>query len=281
MRARNLKPSFFSNEDLGECEPLARLLFEGLWCMADAEGRLENRPKRIKAQVLPFDDCDIVKLLGQLESKGFIESYTASGVACIQVVNFLRHAKPHPKERSTLPSKPEKGSAQPNPKVHGSEVMGAESLLLNPEVLNVEAAPKSEASYSGQAADENSPGWLARVWCNEYRGPFLADKDARKVSAAFAEWIESGVMSSQRIRDGTAAKRDRTESLLEFKKRLTGGAHGQSRGSVGSVSRVRNDETEADRAIAARTIRCGEAPNPGSQDSKAPSRSGSIDRKNR
>lgn len=35
MRARNIKPGFFSNDLLPECEPLARLLFIGLWCMAD------------------------------------------------------------------------------------------------------------------------------------------------------------------------------------------------------------------------------------------------------
>ena len=53
MRARNLKPGFFKNDALAECDPLARILFEGLWCMADREGRLECHPKRIKAEILP------------------------------------------------------------------------------------------------------------------------------------------------------------------------------------------------------------------------------------
>ena len=48
-RARNIKPGFFANENLAECDPLARLLFAGLWCLADREGRLEDRPKRIAA----------------------------------------------------------------------------------------------------------------------------------------------------------------------------------------------------------------------------------------
>ena len=29
MRSRNLKPGFFKNELLAECDPLARILFEG------------------------------------------------------------------------------------------------------------------------------------------------------------------------------------------------------------------------------------------------------------
>jgi len=46
-RSRNIKPGFFRNEMLAECSPLARLLFAGLWCLADRFGRLEDRPKRI------------------------------------------------------------------------------------------------------------------------------------------------------------------------------------------------------------------------------------------
>jgi hypothetical protein len=53
-RSRNIKPGFFLNDELAECEPLARILFAGLWCIADREGRLEDRPKRIKAEVLPY-----------------------------------------------------------------------------------------------------------------------------------------------------------------------------------------------------------------------------------
>ena len=37
-RSRNIKPGFFKNEHLAECQPLARLLFIGLWTLADREG---------------------------------------------------------------------------------------------------------------------------------------------------------------------------------------------------------------------------------------------------
>ena len=62
MRARNIKPGFFKNEALADCDLQARLLFVGLWCMADREGRMEYRPKRIKIEVLPYDNCNIEKL---------------------------------------------------------------------------------------------------------------------------------------------------------------------------------------------------------------------------
>ena len=71
-RARNIKPGFFKNDILAECNPLARILFAGLWCEADREGRLEDRPKRLKAEYLPYDQCDIGTLLDELEKHDFV-----------------------------------------------------------------------------------------------------------------------------------------------------------------------------------------------------------------
>ena len=52
MRIRTRKPAFFKDEDLADLPPLTRLFFQGLWPMADRDGRLENRPRLIKAEVL-------------------------------------------------------------------------------------------------------------------------------------------------------------------------------------------------------------------------------------
>lgn len=98
MRCRNIKYAFFIHDVLPKCEPLARLLFIGLWCMSDRRGRLEERPQKIRLQLMPCDPCDIEALLGQLEQHGFIIRYTTNGLKCIQVVNFLKHQHPHFKE---------------------------------------------------------------------------------------------------------------------------------------------------------------------------------------
>lgn len=111
-RARNIKPGFFKNDLLAECSPMARLLFIGLWTMADREGRLEDRPKRIKGEVFPYDNCDVNKLLNELMSKrdcdgseAFIIRYKANNKPFIQVVNFVKHQNPHLKEiASTIPA---------------------------------------------------------------------------------------------------------------------------------------------------------------------------------
>lgn len=129
MRARNIKPGFFKNEELAELSPLTRILFAGLWCMADREGRLEDRPKRIKAEILPYDsllNCDgyensgtknamckktggegheINSMLDALASKQFILRYSVHGEHYIQISNFTKHQSCNVKENvSTIPA---------------------------------------------------------------------------------------------------------------------------------------------------------------------------------
>lgn len=104
-RARNLKPGFFKNEDLAECTPWARLCFAGLWTLADREGRLEDRPKRIKGELFAFDSIEVEPLLAELERFGFLLRYQVEGRGFIQVVKFLQHQNPHHKEPpSAIPS---------------------------------------------------------------------------------------------------------------------------------------------------------------------------------
>lgn len=104
-RLRTIKPGFFTNDSLGECQPLARLLFAGLWCHADRAGRLEDRPKRLKVEVLPYDECDIEALLGELVAHGFIHRYEAMGRRYIAIPTWAKHQNPHIKEgASTIPA---------------------------------------------------------------------------------------------------------------------------------------------------------------------------------
>lgn len=103
-RARNIKPGFFKNEDLAECSVWARLCFAGLWTLADREGRLEDRPKRIKGELFAFDSIEVEPLLEELHAHGFIERYRAESLGIIQVVAFLKHQNPHHREpESDLP----------------------------------------------------------------------------------------------------------------------------------------------------------------------------------
>lgn len=112
-RARNIKPSFFANDDLADINPLGRLLFIGLWTVADRDGRLEDRPRRIKAEILPYDDCDVDSLLNDLNQHGFIQRYEVDGERFIQVVNFTKHQNPHVKESASSIPAPDEHHTSP------------------------------------------------------------------------------------------------------------------------------------------------------------------------
>lgn len=101
-RARNIKPGFFENELLAELGAFDRLLFLGLWTLADREGRLEDRPKRIKIKLFPGDDYDVERGLEALAGKGFISRYQVEGYAVVEVCNFLKHQKPHGTEKDSI-----------------------------------------------------------------------------------------------------------------------------------------------------------------------------------
>jgi len=107
MRARNIKPGFFKNEDLAELSMETRMLFIGLWLLADREGRLEDRPKRIKAELFAFENIDVDSMLNDLQSSSFLIRYVADGKKFIQVENFVKHQDPHYKEKkSEIPPVP-------------------------------------------------------------------------------------------------------------------------------------------------------------------------------
>jgi hypothetical protein len=101
-RARNIKPGFYKNEDLAECSVWARYIFPGLWMLADREGRLEDRPKRIKGELLPFDSEDLEPLLRELSDKGFIVRYQIEGASYIQISKFKEHQSPHYSEKQSV-----------------------------------------------------------------------------------------------------------------------------------------------------------------------------------
>lgn len=98
MRIRALKPGFFKNEDLCELSPWHRLCFAGLWCYADRDGRMLDRPKRLKAEIFPYDDLDMNFLLWDLSRAGFIKRYAVNGTPLIWIPTWDAHQRPRQDE---------------------------------------------------------------------------------------------------------------------------------------------------------------------------------------
>lgn len=98
-RSRNIKYEFFTNDELADNDPLGRLLFIGLWTLADYKGDLIWKERRIKAKLLPYDDCDVNKLAINLDKSGFIRFYSDGVNLYARVVNFDSHQNPHKNEK--------------------------------------------------------------------------------------------------------------------------------------------------------------------------------------
>ncbi len=105
-RARNIKPALFANDELAELDPIDRLFFIGLWTIADFKGDIEWRAKKVKALVLPYDNCDAEQIAINLDNSGFVRFYSVQGQNYLNITKFSIHQNPHKNER-------EKGSNIP------------------------------------------------------------------------------------------------------------------------------------------------------------------------
>jgi len=163
-RSRNIKPGFFTNDELAECDPYARLLFAGLWTIADKEGRLDDRPKKIKALVLPFDNVDCDLLLKQLHERNFITRYVVEENPFIQINNWKKHQNPHCKEAaSEIPEQvmqtteikeaPEKHGASSVQESEENNLNPADSLNLIPDSLNLIPSNNTQAAEAACAEE--------------------------------------------------------------------------------------------------------------------------------
>lgn len=94
-RIRTVKPELFKHEELFDAEretglPL-RLAFIGLFTCCDREGRFKWRPRALKLDVLPYDDCDFDRVLDALWTRGFIVKYECQGEEFGAIPTFSKH----------------------------------------------------------------------------------------------------------------------------------------------------------------------------------------------
>lgn len=159
-RSRNIKPAFFLNDCLADIHPLGRLLFIGLWTIADFKGCLAYSPRKIKAQVLPYDDCDIEALMINLEQARFIRKYVNCGNTYIKITAFEAHQNPHKNERdsgSDIPDFDEKFNEINELEQDGTkpEKIGstrADSLFLIPD--SIDSVAKATAASGSKSPED-------------------------------------------------------------------------------------------------------------------------------
>lgn len=171
-RIRTIKPDFFKHEALFEAEletglPL-RVAYAGLWTQADREGRFLWRPRPLKLDILPYDNCDFGQVLDALATRGFLVKYSDGKRDIGAIPSFLCHQVINNRESaSKLPAPPdniEEFDASPtrDPRVthaacgegKGREGKGiteaSASVLSEPSVSNLSKPrrPKAKNAYT-------------------------------------------------------------------------------------------------------------------------------------
>ena len=119
-RIRTIKPEFFTDPDMGECSPMARLLAIGLLTYADCAGRMEWNPAMFAGVLFPHDEqtaSDIDGLADELGAIGYLLRWEAPrkangkrGKRYGVIVNFNRHQRMSGSEASAtsrLPAPPD------------------------------------------------------------------------------------------------------------------------------------------------------------------------------
>jgi len=155
-RTRQIKPGFFKNEVLAELDPMCRLIFIGLWTIADREGRLEYRPKRIRTELAPHEtltDAGLVRFLFDLADKGFLSLYGFDQkILYVQVHNFTKHQHIHHAEPAS--EVPDVKEVMKNPKqapyLYGSNA-GLDPVETDYKLLAISYKPLAISSKTSSS----------------------------------------------------------------------------------------------------------------------------------
>ena len=172
IRRREVSPGFWRNEDLRELGTYSRLLFIAMWAQADRDGRLEDRPRRIH-YTGNFPDSEVSSAdpaIEKMAACGLVLRYEAGGTRYLQILNFTKHQRVHPKESpSEIPPPPQLTEGEPRvnlgqPKVNLGEPrenLGApEASQGSTKVSSLRPEPSvpSEPSYVEPPVEEARQG---------------------------------------------------------------------------------------------------------------------------
>lgn len=114
VKIRSIRPEFFADPTMAELSHAARLLYIGLWCLVDDDGRGEWLPKQIDGQIFPLEDVDIHALLEQLVRTARIVRYTDGDREYFHIPTFVEYQRPNRKYDSKLPDPAKCQVVEPN-----------------------------------------------------------------------------------------------------------------------------------------------------------------------
>ena len=204
-RSRNIKPGFFKNEVLPDVAFQGRLMFIGLWTLADREGRLEYRPRRIKGELFPYEECDVEAFVKSLESTGFLQTYEVDGTQYIQILNFQKHQNPHHKEAESLIPAPDKPSASTRQAPTKASASRADSLNLIPDSLNPIDGGDEPPEVENIPAGVDKKLWETFLQHRYECGKRLTVTQEKELHRSIKELVADGIDPNEQIKKSIAS----------------------------------------------------------------------------
>ena len=107
---RMIDEAFWESETVAGWDYFQRLLFIGMFCKADDQGRMKANAAWIRAQVFPYDDVELDRLQGALDlfvASESVQVYEVDGTKYLQFLNWWTWQKHTWAWPSKYPAPPE------------------------------------------------------------------------------------------------------------------------------------------------------------------------------
>jgi hypothetical protein len=217
-RIRTIKPQFWLDEDLGSIKRDARLLYIGLWNLADDRGVFEWRPAKIRIQIFPYD-ADIT----DKKIEDFLE--LLSGIN--NIVRFEENRKPFGYIPSFLAHQDIK---KPSQWAFTTTLPDTTSTPLVPQQLDTSSTREKEK----EKEKEKLEGKSNKTPYGEFKNVFLTLEECEKVKTKFGD--VSALEKIERLSRGIASKGYKYKShyatLLTWDRKDNGGRNGRMDGQM-------------------------------------------------
>jgi hypothetical protein len=158
MRARWLKPEFFADKKIAQLGPIAALVYEALWCMADDGGTAPCDPDTVKAQMFyrwsAVGVPEISEALRHLSESGRIVVYDVGDDFYARIPTWKKHQQVHKPSKFRYPAQPK----EVTPLVPGDSGTSAAPLPASPHTRHLDSqTPKDLPAGAGTNGKNGHP----------------------------------------------------------------------------------------------------------------------------
>jgi hypothetical protein len=139
MRIRQVKPEFWSDSDMAALPYAVRLIYIGLWCVADDAGYIDWRPDRIAHDLLGYESTKVrerhlVEWAQALVDTGHLQIFACG---CALVPTLQKHQRVSGKQNFR------------NREAHGAHLMLTDKRPIAPEVVVERNGSGTERNVDG------------------------------------------------------------------------------------------------------------------------------------